>query len=339
MSVLLCTACIILLGIGFNLSLNKLDNLDNQISDYKSKLTQLKEKIFTKTNLNDREISYDRSNNINTPAAINQNNIITNGALVNLEDNILRRMYHTDTSGTLVNMTDANTKYDNLRQTDAGIDTLIGYIQFSNNSDDYKLLQEALCGTSICSTSGIGSYLKKMESRHFTEFKDIISAALKTNPELSSTYTSPDPIPSYTTFIQNLQESVSKYDVGFAKFLQNPTLSLTTKDLNDIIQITDKNTLPNCDCNGNPLNLELSDKRSVLSNLNYLGNLSNGDNSKDIMASLYKFQSYLIVSYIFITYFVFHLMYRFLSKKLLIGGYIGILLTVAIILGLIGRLS
>ena len=352
-SSLLCISTLIILFGGIYLVTKKLDSLYIISSDYASKIATLKKLLFTKENLNERKLSYDRENN-KTGVDTTSN---TNGALVLLEDSMLRRLLHTDDSGTILKIDDANDKYDSLRQNDTGQDTLIGYVEFTRNTDDYNLLQASVCGTSICE-QGIGKHIKAMTAQNFAAFitkmetfpipyYDIETHLSPNQVDIDSFPITSNTTPSSATsgWLVELTDQVKIYDVEFAKKLSllsrnDPIWDVMVKDNltgRAFQNIKTQDDIQTCECRGNPLNLQYKEKMSLLSILNYLATQSNGDPTVDIQRIMASFQTYLITCYVFITYFIFHMCY-IVNKKQFIGGYFIFLLIVAIILGLSARL-
>ena len=400
---------------GFYLYSNVFNKLYNIINDYSSKLTVIKNTIFTDENLNQLNLSKNRQTN---PA---QGETKTYGALVTLEQNILRKLLQNDNSGDVLNISDAYNRYNDLRQNDSGVDTLIGFIQFLRNTDDYNLLQNVVCGPTICD-KGIGYHIKNLPDTNFTSFitdlqpistfshtNDIVKTAIVNY--INKTASIPQTDQSKTTELWNtgisrqldviwpyVQKIINGdttinigdyYDNGSTinddnRTYMNTYINITLlKDafvegvkayntelasrkttfidkvkaydtelgneiskLNDdddmwklIKNIKSKDDIQQCDCKGNPLNLLPNDKTKVLSILNYLATISNGDISGDVQNNIDYVQYYLIGIYSFILYILFHTVYSIFDKKFVVGGYFGILIIISIILVLISRIS
>ena len=400
---------------GFYLYSNVFNKLYNIINDYSSKLTVIKNTIFTDENLNQLNLSKNRQTNVA------QGETKTYGALVTLEQNILRKLLQNDNSGDVLNISDAYNRYNDLRQNDSGVDTLIGFIQFLRNTDDYNLLQNVVCGPTICD-KGIGYHIKNLPDTNFTSFitdlqpistfshtNDIVKTAIVNY--INKTASIPQTDQSKTTELWNtgisrqldviwpyVQKIINGdttinigdyYDNGSTinddnRTYMNTYINITLlKDafvegvkayntelasrkttfidkvkaydtelgneiskLNDdddmwklIKNIKSKDDIQQCDCKGNPLNLLPNDKTKVLSILNYLATISNGDISGDVQNNIDYVQYYLIGIYSFILYILFHTVYSIFDKKFVVGGYFGILIIISIILVLISRIS
>jgi hypothetical protein len=329
-SLLSISTLIILFG-GIYLVTKKLDSLYRITSDYASKISTLKQLLFTKENLNERQIAYDLQNKI---IPVVDNSYKTNGALVTLEDSILRRILHTDDSGNILKIADANAKYDTLRQSDPGQDILIGYVEFTRNTDDYNLLQASVCGTNICE-QGIGKHIKAMSAKDFAAFIAKLKTFPSTNDNSFPTTSNTTPSSATTGWLVELTTLVKEYDVELAKLLS--LLSYDSPTWTALKEINNQADIQTCECRGNPLNRTSKEKMSILSILNYLATQSNGDPTLDIQRNMASFQTYLIICYAFISYFIFHMCY-IINKKQFIGGYFVFLLILAIFLGLSARL-
>jgi hypothetical protein len=407
---------------GFYLYSNIFNKLYNITNDYSNKLTVLKNTIFTDENLNQLNLSKNRQTNAT------QGDTKTYGALVTLEQNILRKLLQNDNSGDVLNMSDAYNRYNNLIQNDNGKDTLIGFIQFLRNTDDYNLLQNVVCGPTICN-KGIGYHIKNLADTNFTSFitdlqpiltfshtddkvrtaivnyintnASVIQPAQQTttifwsewisnqldtiwpyaqqiingdtsldNTWIPTTYTTKsyilrpqgytEDLDYITTYINitllkdAFVEGVKAYNTELASRkttfidkvkaydteLANEISKLSDDEMWKLIKnIKSRDDIQQCDCKGNPLNLLPNDKTKVLSILNYLATISNGDISGDVQKNIDYVQYYLIGIYSFILYILFHTIYSIFDKKFVVGGYFGILIIISIILVLISRIS
>ena len=323
---ILITVFFVLIHIGLYLCNKILNNLYDNTDDYANKLAYLKEKVFTSTNLNEINLSNNRENpSASTNAADSDK---TYGPFITLQENIIRRLLHSDNSGTILNLTDALNKYNTLRTNNEGVDTLIGFIKFLHNTEDYKVLQSIVCGPSLCN-QGIGYHIKNLSDTNFTklinDLQPVITASNSNSADLNTIK---------ITFI----DSVATYDVGLAKQLNN-------LDINDqiwklLLNITSKDDIQQCDCKGNPLNLtNQREKIELLSILNYLATLSNGDITVTVKDKLSYMNYYLLCLYSLLAFIIFHVFYNVFDKKVVIGGYFALLIFIAIILGLSARLS
>jgi len=332
----MCISSLVIVATGYYFTSNTLNNLYNISTDYASKVATLKANVFTNENLNQLAIAYQRQTATAktkaspAPASSNSNKILTNGSLVTLEENINRRLLHTNDSGDVQTAGDATDLYNSLRTNNNGQDTLIGYVQFTRNSDDYKLLQSAICGENICGDKGIGKRLIGLSAKNYGAFMT----------DLKNLITSADANKSYPDLLNAFITKLATYDTVLASDLKDMQYNDTTwtylKDL-QTHRISQKN-IPPCDCRGNPLNLTNKNKLQVLSILNYLATLSNGDSTVEIQKIFNSLQKFLIIASVFIAYVIFHFMYTMFDKKLVIGSYFGILLVVSLILGLSARL-
>ena len=328
-SSLFCISSIAILAGGYNFASHTLNKLYNISADYASKVATLKSTLFTPEKLNQLRIVYARETNTSPSDDMNVSDItrLTQGALVALEENINRRLLHTNDSGDVQTNGDANDLYNSLRKTDDGQDTLIGLVQFIRNTDDYNLLQSAVCGQNICGSKGVGKHLKSLSAENYTAFMNDFKGVTDTDGLIN-------------TFIPK----VAKYDVALASELKDITsfndpnnLTLTYL-FNMRDQKMSQEDISPCGCVGNPLDLKNTDKMQVQSILNYLATLSNGDPSEEIQKSLDKFQTFLIIACVFIAYIIFHLIYNIYDKKSVVGAYFSFLLILAITLGLTARL-
>jgi len=89
---------------------------------------------------------------------------VINPSLVELEKNILRRILHTSRTSNIVTTDDALAYYNTLRQTDNGINEIIGYIDFTKNSEDYILIHTAITGVSPLIASTVEPSPSKVQS-------------------------------------------------------------------------------------------------------------------------------------------------------------------------------
>jgi hypothetical protein len=333
----MCILSLIIITIGFYLSSKTLNKLYTSSADYASKVATLKATIFTNEKLNQLAVAYQRqlttaSTPASTPAPApaSMNKILTCGSLVSLEENINRRLLHTNESDDVQTTGDANFIYNSLRSTDIGQDKLIGYIQFTRNSDDYNLLQSAICGENICSDKGIGKRLTGLSTENYAAFMI----------DLANLITSADANESYSNLLTIFIAKVATYDTVLASDLKDMLYNDTTWTYLKQLQTQNisQSNIPPCDCRGNPLNLANKDKQQVLSILNYLATLSNGDPTVEIQKIFDSLQIFLIVASVYISYIIFHSIYTMFDKKIVIGSYFGLLLFIAIILGLSARL-
>jgi hypothetical protein len=332
-STLLCIISFIILASGLYFTSRTLNNLYNTSADYASKVATLKSTIFTPEKLNQLRIVHARETN--TPTDDITNTIITDtnnktyGALVTLEETINRRLLHTNDSGDVQTTGDANDVYDSLRKIDAGQDTLIGLVQFTRNTDDYNLLQSAVCGQNVCGSQGIGKRLISLTPENFALFMNDPSDSVDFT-HLSSSST------NYPSLLEQFVAKVAKYDVALASDLKD--LSHNDPIWKSLAEVKTQADVPPCGCVKNPLNLDNKDKMQVQSILNYLATLSNGDPSEEIQKTLDKFQTFLIIACVFIAFIIFHLIYNKYDKKTVVGGYFIFLLILVITLGLAARL-
>lgn len=301
---------------------NELDSINILSIEYSSNLEFLKDKVFTPEKLNQIILSYNRADSTTSTESTS-----TQGPLVILEESIMRRLLHLDQTGEILNMDEAKTKYNNLRNTDSGRIDLIGYIQFIRNTEDYYLLQKIVCGTNLCN-QGIGYHIKNLPDKDFDQF----ITALK-----SSTRPTTNNNNEYTTWLNTLKTTVTKYDNELSKQLGK--LEMNDKLWPLLLNITTKDDIQQCECKENPLNIQTTaDKVKVLSILNYLANLSNGNNIVDVQKKVDNLQYYLIVFYSILFYILFHITYKIFDSKLVIGSYFGILLIISVSLVLVSRL-
>lgn len=307
--------------IGYFILINNINQINEYSVEYSSNLEFLKDKVFTPENLNQVILSYNRANSTTSTSSTS-----TQGPLVTLEESIMRRLLHLDQSGEILSMEDAKTKYNNLRITDSGRIDLMGYIQFIRNTEDYNLLQKIVCGTNLCN-QGIGYHIKNLPDKDFNQFINDLSATTRPSTDNNA----------YTTWLNTLKTKVTKYDTELAKQLSELNINDTVWPL--IVNIKTKDDIQQCDCKGNPLNIETTaDKVKVLSILNYLANLSNGNNIVDVQQKVDNLQYYLIVFYSILFYILFHITYKIFDSKLVIGSYFGILLIISVSLVLVSRL-
>jgi hypothetical protein len=326
----------VILSIGLYFTTNTLNNLYNISADYASKVATLKSTIFTPEKLNQLRIVHARETN--TPSADITSSVITDttnrtyGALVTLEENINRRLLHTNDSGDIQTAGDANDVYNSLRNTDDGQDALIGLIQFTRNTDDYNLLQSAVCGQNVCGSQGIGKRILSLSAENFALFMNDPSDSI----DLTHISSSSTNMSNYPSLLEQFVAKVAKYDVALASDLKDLPYNAPIWD--SLAEVKTQADVPPCGCVKNPLNLENRDKIQVQSILNYLATLSNGDPTEEIQKTLNKFQRFLIIACVFIAYIIFHLIYNLYDKKIVVGVYFSILLIIAITLGLAARL-
>jgi hypothetical protein len=336
-SSLLCIISFIILSIGLYFTSRTLNNLYNISADYASKVATLKATIFTPEKLNQLRIVHARETNTPTDditsSTITDTTKKTYGALVTLEENINRRLLRTNESGDVQTTGDVNDVYNSYRKTDDGQDTLIGLIQFTRNTDDYNLLQSAVCGQNVCGSQGIGKRIISLSPENFALFMNDPSDSVDLTHIISS---STNTNTNYPSLLQQFVAKVAKYDVALASDLKD--LPYNDPIWNSLAEVKTQADVPLCGCVKNPLNLDNKDKMQVQSILNYLATLSNGDPSEEIQKTLGKFQGFLIIACVYIAYIVFHLIYNIFDKKSVVGAYFSFLLILAITLGLAARL-
>jgi len=208
----------------------------------------------------------------------------TNGALITLEESIIRRLLHGSNNPDILTTADALHYYDLKRQTDAGRFELIGYINFTHNSADYKLIQEAICGTTICS-QGIGQRLKTLSADAFTSFiatiyKCPVKLGVQSSPSSITSEvviaSTPAPAPAsadaYISWLNDFVKQIVTYDIELAK--QIKVLAVDDAVWDDLKQIHSQTNIQDCICKYNLFNLSHTDKSTVLQILNNLASQS-----------------------------------------------------------------
>jgi len=302
---------IILSSVGLYLVNNTLNTLYSTTSVYSNYLNTLKKLLFTTDNLN----------KVRTNTIINQNN-----PLLEIIDSIKHRILYTSKTSTIQKYDDAVHQY-NSYITAKDFDSLIGYVDFSENTDDYILVESSICGISLCN-EGVGQLIKGLSSENFTTF-------------LTFLHESPFPTPTngvfYTVWLRDLIVNINNAGLGADLSRE---LSLLTEDSpiwTLLRNIQTQDDIHGCECDGNPLNLKTEDKIELLTTLNNMKSQKNGDPTIDITKTISKFKNYYIISFCIISYIIFHIMYTLFDKKWVIIIYFTLLLLITISYSYISR--
>jgi hypothetical protein len=276
------------------------------------------------------------------------------GSLVMLEENILRRLLQSNKTDILT-PTDANSEYINLSNND--VDKLIGFIDFENTSPDYKLLQSSVCGTSLCNEGiGIGHIIKELSPENFTVFLagiksvisklDAITVALNMKPTTDVrleriAVIKRTAIDDYQTTLQTFLQSIKGYPSQLAVELS--TLQWDDSMWTQLKTLSSQDDITQCQCNGNPLQIPTGTpnpspgnptQANILSILNSLASQNFDDPTETITKNLYNMNIYIICTYVFVSYIIFHILYTIFNKKVLISVYFIVLICIASIFAL-----
>jgi len=218
-----------------------------------------------------------------------------NPALLALEKNILRRLLHASRTPDIVTADDALAYYNTLRQTDNGINELIGYVDFAKNSEDYSLLKTAVCGQYLCGTEGIGQDISNLSPESYANLISLIAKF----PGLPSIHSpSPHPSPSlhpspspqsnksdleaYMQYLSSVTTTVATYNVELANKLR--LLEYNDPIWKDLRNLTPNNkyTMLTCKCVGDLLELGVQ-KNTVLIALERLSLVSYDNPETDLL--------------------------------------------------------
>ena len=311
-------------------------------ADYKIVLNNLgsdatKSAIATNLGINSVNITFlsgDITLSSDNSIVINPPSINSYGSLVMLEENILRRLFQSNKTDILT-PTDANSEYINLSNND--VDKLIGFIDFENTSPDYKLLQSSVCGTSLCN-EGIGQLIKALSPENFTVFlAGIKSVISKTNTNDVLTAEPTDYQTTLQTFLQSIRGYASQLAVELSKLHWDDPMWTQLKTLSS------QNDITQCQCNSNPLQIPTgtpnpspgnATQANILSILNSLASQNFDDPTETVKKSLNNMNVYIICTYVFVSYIIFHILYTIFNKKVLISVYFIVLICIASIFAL-----
>jgi hypothetical protein len=282
-SVLVCIFLIILTG-NYYIIKKRLQLLNTMPSvlEYKSKIELLKNFLFTSTNLHQLDAPI-----VDTKSANTQNS-----SLLLLEKNIIRRILHASRTPDIITHDDAIAYYKNLIDSDDGVNELIGYINFTKNSEDWNLLKQSICGTLFCLTEGIGESIINLPSESYKTFITLLQdphSGYVPPPDISvidSTDEQGSALHKYITtgypnWLTSFKNSVAVYSVD----LSNQLAALTYNDpiWNTLTLLTEDSQnnkdIPVCQCNGDYLHLG-ENKNAVLLTLDKLSSIS-FDNPQD----------------------------------------------------------
>lgn len=203
-----------------------------------------------------------------------------NPALLALEKNILRRLLHASRRPDMVTADDALAYYNTLRQTDNGINELIGYVDFAKNSEDYSLLKTAVCGQYLCGTEGIGQDISNLSPESYANFISLIAKF----PGLPSTspQSNKSDLEAYTQYLSSVTSTVATYNVDLANKLR--LLEYNDPIWKDLRNLTPNNkyTMLTCKCVGDLLDLGVQ-KDTVLIALERLSLVSYDNPETDLL--------------------------------------------------------
>jgi hypothetical protein len=308
---------------------NTLDTIYKHTDEYKKNFEYLKEQFFTyNSGQSDVPLSYFKQRYIENNRTIDNQKIQLNGLFVTLGNNVYRRLFHTDDN--IDNINDAENTYLELLKppNGDGVLKLMGYIQYTRNSEDYNLLQSAVCGTNLCAI-GIHQRLKAMTIRNFQNFKNHVNELINLTDNNAAMEN------KKTTILEFVKTFDNDLYILLANIQNDSNGNETWSTINNITQQKD---LTSCECNNDPLQLG-GKKLEILKNLNYMATITNGDPSVAIQKDLYSFTTFFIILFIVLGYILTHGIYMNFDKKYLISGYFSIIILIAILGALISRIS
>jgi hypothetical protein len=180
----------------------------------------------------------------------------------------------------MVTADDALAYYNTLRQTDNGINELIGYVDFAKNSEDYSLLKTAVCGQYLCGTEGIGQDILNLSPESYANFISLIAKF----PGLPSTspQSNKSDLEAYTQYLSSVTSTVATYNVDLANKLR--LLEYNDPIWKDLGNLTPNNkyTMLTCKCVGDLLDLGVQ-KDTVLIALERLSLVSYDNPETDLL--------------------------------------------------------